>query len=328
MMEADRDALGTSAPVWTHERIPIQQPIREALEALATVTPYQRDQEIYPQESPVGCWYRVISGAARRFAVRADGRRQIVDLLLPGDMFGFGVRDRHVFAAEAITPDTVIARYPTARLESLVAGNPQMAGEFRTILVEALSRMQAVILILGRTTAREKVGAFLLYMQERMASGKADRLAIPITRYDIADYLAISVETVSRSLTGLKQSGVIALSGPRQIGIVDRDALANEADAGEPCAAQASPQLTASRPPAEVPRTRSVNVRVPAFTFGDVLSDMRGWLDHRRCAASRFTCVRDGSGAVVVRVEFANGNAEAANAFEQQFAASPERTVG
>jgi CRP/FNR family transcriptional regulator, nitrogen fixation regulation protein len=324
MMETNR-AAGVSSPVWTHERMPTPRSSPEALEALAVVTPYQRGQEIYSEESSVGCWYRVISGAARRFAVRADGRRQIIDLLLPGDMFGFGVRGKHVFAAEAITADTVIARYPIARLESLVASDPQMAGELRGTIIEAISRLHALILILGRTTAREKVGSFLLYMEERVASGKPDRLAIPITRYDIADYLAISVETVSRSLTDLKQSGAIALSGPRQIGIVDRDALANDYDAGEPFAAQPSPQLAVSRPPAEVPRTRSVNIRVPGFAFGDVLSDMRGWLDHRSCAASRFTCVRDGSGAVVVRVDFANANADAAKAFEQQFAASSVR---
>ena len=77
-----------------------------------------------------------------------------------------------------------------------------------------------------------------------------------------------------------------------------------------------------SSPLREVPRTRSVEVRVPPFTFGDVLSDMRRWLDRERCDPSRFTCVREGSGAVIVRVEFANESEAVAQAFEQEFAAS------
>ena len=78
----------------------------------------------------------------------------------------------------------------------------------------------------------------------------------------------------------------------------------------------------------DVPRTRSVEVRVPAFAFGDVLSDMRRWLDHERCEPSRFTCVRDGSGAVIVRVEFTKESEGLVEAFEQEFVASSETVVG
>ena len=120
-MEPNRAGLEVSAPLWTHERVLNGRPIPQALEALAMVTRYEKDQEIYPQESPVGCWYRVVSGAVRRFALRADGKRQIIDLSLSGDMFGFGIGGKHVFNAEAITPSTVIAQYPTSRIDSLVA---------------------------------------------------------------------------------------------------------------------------------------------------------------------------------------------------------------
>jgi Cyclic nucleotide-binding domain len=98
------------------------------LEALALVSRYQRDEEIYPQDGSVECWYRVISGAARRFALRADGRRQTVDLLLPGDFFGFGVHGTHAFTAEAIAADTTVERYPASRLERLAAGDPRTPG--------------------------------------------------------------------------------------------------------------------------------------------------------------------------------------------------------
>jgi hypothetical protein len=183
-------------------------------------------------------------------------------------------------------------------------------------------------LILGRTTAEQKVGLFLLYMQERVGNGIADRLALPVSRYEVADFLALSVETVSRSMSGLKERGVISLSGPRDIGIIDRDALAEEHDASEGPARPSPVVLQTASPPPEAPRSRPVEVRVPRFAFGNVLGDMRRWLDHQRCDPSRFTCVSEGSGAVIIRVDFANESEAVAKAFAQQFAASSAMASG
>jgi CRP/FNR family transcriptional regulator, nitrogen fixation regulation protein len=329
-MNTNRAGLHISEPGWTHERTGSDRSIAQALESLAIVSRYQRDEEIYPQQASVECWYRVISGAARRFVLRPDGRRQTVDLLLPGDFFGFGVRGMHAFTAEAAAADTVVARYPASRLEKLTASDPQAAGELSGIILSAVSRLHSLLLILGRITAEQKVGGFLLYMQQRVGSRKASQLVLPVSRYDIADYLALSVETVSRSLTALKERGAIALSGPREIGIIDPDALTEEHEAGE-----ASPLPSVSSRPRPsiadecnpsplrvVPRTRLVEVRVPPFAFGNVLGDMRRWLDHQRCDPSRFKCVREGSGAVVIRVEFPDEIEAKADAFEKQFAAS------
>jgi len=105
-------------PVSAHTRVGSARSIRQILDSLGSSSRYERDQEVYREESPIGCWYRLISGAARRYAVRPDGRRQIVDVLLPGDMFGFGNRGKHAFSAEAIADGTVIARYPLARGQS------------------------------------------------------------------------------------------------------------------------------------------------------------------------------------------------------------------
>ena len=120
-MDVKQPALNIRAPVWAREPAARPQSIPQALEALAQPARYQRDEEIYSLERSVECWYRVVSGAARRFALRADGRRQTVDLLLPGDFFGFGVHGKHAFTAEAIADDTVIARYPVSRMEMLAA---------------------------------------------------------------------------------------------------------------------------------------------------------------------------------------------------------------
>ena len=102
------------------------------------------------------------------------------------------------------------ARGPRLRLEALAASDPRVAKELRDAAVEAMSRLHALILNLGRTTAEEKVGYFLLRMAERLSGGPADRMVLPMSREDIADYLALSVETVSRSLTQLKRRGVIS----------------------------------------------------------------------------------------------------------------------
>jgi CRP/FNR family transcriptional regulator, nitrogen fixation regulation protein len=129
--------------------------------------------------------------------------------LLPGDFFGFGVCGTHAFTAEAIADDSVVARYPVSRLETHAASDPRAARKLSGIISDGMSRLHSLLLILGRTTAEQKVGSFLLNIKERVGNGVADRLRLPVTRYDIADYLALSVETVSRSLTGLKERGVM-----------------------------------------------------------------------------------------------------------------------
>ena len=200
-MNQVRPAASLIEPAIRHEPVWGRRNPRDIVEGIAMQTRFRGGQEIYAEETRVEAWYRVVSGAARRFAIRADGRRQILDILLPDDMFGFGSRGTHRFTVEAIPDDTVIARYPRARLEALAASDPQLAREVGELASTETSRLQALLLILGRTTAREKVGAFLLHLAERLSGGPSDLLALPISRDEIADHLALSVETVSRALS-------------------------------------------------------------------------------------------------------------------------------
>jgi CRP/FNR family nitrogen fixation transcriptional regulator len=226
MIIRNSSTVRATESIWTHQRVTVRQNPLESLEPLAARIQCARGEEIYKEDSPVDYWYRVISGVARRFSARADGRRQIVDLLLPGDVFGFGASGKHHFAVEAAIDGTVVARYPRSRLDALAESDARIARELRDAACEAMSRLHVLILNLGRTTAEEKVGHFLLKIAERLAGGPADMVVLPISREDIADYLALSVETVSRSLTQLKRRGVIRLIGTRQIRIIDRRALA------------------------------------------------------------------------------------------------------
>ena len=195
------------------------------LDALAVIVPFHRGQEICSQGRSVEHWYFLISGAARRCAIRADGRRQIVDLLLPGDFFGLAFGDQSDATIEAVAENTVVASYPRPRIEVLADSDPKIARELRDIAFKALSRMQTQLLILGRITALEKVGSFLLEMSARLSNGDTERVALPISRYDIADYLGVSIETVSRALSDLKQRGAIKLLSTRTVSIVHRDVL-------------------------------------------------------------------------------------------------------
>ena len=190
-----------------------------------TVTPYRRGATIHGPDDPAQHWYRLVSGVARKCALLPDGRRQIVDFLLPGDFFGLIVRHEHRFAVEAIAKDTVVARYPRRRVEALADSDPEVGRLIREVAFETISRAQARTLILGRTTAAEKVGSFLLEMAERWAGATVDAFVLPMSRYDIADYLALAAETVSRALTDLKQRGAIALVRAHRVRIVDRDTL-------------------------------------------------------------------------------------------------------
>src|SRR5882762_2068493 len=179
-MKQEWQTARARAVVWEHQPVGAQGGRPKLADSVAMLMPCCRGQMIYDEGASVECWYRVVSGTARRFIVRPDGRRQIIDLLLSGDVFGFGARGNHSFTAEAIRDGTVVARYPRSRLEGLIRSDAKIAQE-----------VQELVLILGRTTAQEKVGAFLVHLAERLAGGPADHVILPISRYDIADYLAL-----------------------------------------------------------------------------------------------------------------------------------------
>lgn len=206
-------------------RLASEPSIRDPLQMLAAITRYRRGQEIYGPDDPAEHWYRMLSGTARKCAVKADGRRQIVDFLLPGDFFGLITRHEHRFAVEAITDSTEVARYPRGRIERLADFDPRIGRRIREAAFEAISRSQARMLILGRMSASEKVGAFLIEMAERSRSGQPEVVDLTMSRYDIADYLGLAAETVSRTLSELRRSGAIRLEDTHRVRILDRDGL-------------------------------------------------------------------------------------------------------
>jgi CRP/FNR family nitrogen fixation transcriptional regulator len=191
-----------------------------ALQSFASIKRWPRDHDIIEQDGASDDWFCVVSGAARQYIVRTDGRRQIVDILLPGDFFGFTPTARHRFAVQSVADDTIIASYSRQRIEAMAEHNPQIALDVRQRLNDTIARLQEHLLIVGTMTATEKVRSFLSFMSTRLPGLRRDGVILPISRYDIADQLGISVETVSRAVTELKTSGVIHMGGPRQVQMV------------------------------------------------------------------------------------------------------------
>jgi CRP-like cAMP-binding protein len=167
----------------------------------------------------------VLAGAALRSVIKSDGRRQIVDLLFPGDFFGLAVGREYDYTVEASTSGSIAALYPREKVETLADNNRQLTRQLRQIAIDELTRLQQQLLILGCITAQHKVGSFIVAMADRLSPAGSDQVTLPFSRYDIADYLAVSVETVSRALSELQHRRRIRFMGTRVIQIIDREAL-------------------------------------------------------------------------------------------------------
>jgi CRP-like cAMP-binding protein len=194
------------------------------LDALAT--PIRRARGEIVCDGDLGALYlcRVAAGALRRCALQADGRRRIVDLLFPGDFFGFA-EPGPASSYEALADETLVLRYPRREIEALAETDPATARAVRDIALATIARLETQISLLGRVNAVEKVGAFLLALEARQNGARANGLTLPISRCDIGDFLALAPETVSRSLSSLERSGAISFTAPRRVDIVDRSAL-------------------------------------------------------------------------------------------------------
>ena len=209
----------------------IKGPPPEFLRAIASYAKtmhYRRGATIYYSGEPSDHWYFVAAGIAARSAGLSDGRRQIVELLLPGDFFGFSSAGVHHSAVEAVTDQTTIVRYPRRNVEALAESNPKLANQLRQLAFEAIRRLDDRVVTVGRMNAVEKVGAFLIEMAERAPHDLGDRIALPLSRYEIADYLGLSMETVSRSISELRRQEAISLHGPHRVKVLNPQALRTE----------------------------------------------------------------------------------------------------
>ena len=193
----------------------------DPLEMMGAQMSFSRNAEIYGEGEAADYIYRVITGAVRTYKVLADGRRQVGGFYLPGDMFGVEPGDEHTFSAEAIAASKVLVMKRSAVL-ALAERDSEVARQLWTLTGRELGRVQDHILLLIKS-AQERVAAFLLEMAERVSSGNA--VDLPMSRQDIADYLGLTIETVSRTLTHLESAATIEVPTSRRIVLRNRAAL-------------------------------------------------------------------------------------------------------
>lgn len=183
---------------------------------------FQRDAEIFGQGERADYVCRVVSGAVRTIRFSNDGRRQIMAFHLPGDVFGLETGPEHTLSAEAVGT-AEIAMIRRSLLDRAAAEQPAAAQALIQLMAQQLESAREHALILGRKGAGERVAAFLLQFGQRFASHK--EIDLPMSRADIADYLALTIETVSRAFTQMERERAIALPSSRHVVVRDRCAL-------------------------------------------------------------------------------------------------------
>ncbi len=184
-------------------------PAPDAWAGAARLT-FRQGEEIYAQDGDADLIYRLIGGAVRTSHLLSDGRRQIGDFYYAGDVLGVETGEVHRFSAEALTDCEVLA---LRRLGSTAYDPARLDRMIWQATASELQRAQSHMLLLGRATACEKVARFLLDIAERF---RGEIVALPMSRQDMADYLGLTIETISRMLGRLQADGLVEFVGARK----------------------------------------------------------------------------------------------------------------
>jgi CRP-like cAMP-binding protein len=195
--------------------------LSQSMHLMGATMVYPRDSEIFGEDEPAEYLYKVVSGNVRTYKILSDGRRQVGGFYLPGDIFGLEFADEHSLSAEAITDCKVLVVKRSA-LNALAGRDASVAQQIFALTGRELLHFQDRVLLLIKS-AQERVATFLLEMAQH-ASGNV--VELPMSRQDIADYLGLTIETVSRTLSALETAAVIEVATSRRIVLRNRAALA------------------------------------------------------------------------------------------------------
>jgi CRP-like cAMP-binding protein len=196
-------------------------PLAHQMQLMGAAMSYPRNAEIFGENEPADYLYKLVAGTVRTYTILSDGRRQIGGFYLPGDVFGLEFGDEHTQSAEAMTDAKVLVLKRSA-LTALAERDTGVAHELYTLTARELRRVQNRIPLLIKS-AHERVASFLLEMAERALRG--DAIELPMSRQDIADYLGLTIETVSRTFTALESIAAIGVPTSRRIVLRNRSAL-------------------------------------------------------------------------------------------------------
>lgn len=198
----------------------------DRLNAISGQFRYKPPQVIVFEGDDAAHIFNVQRGVVRLTKMLSNGRRQITGFLFPGDFIGLATRDQYAYSAEAVT-DVELCRFPRNRFVALLADLPELEHRLLSMAADDLASAQEQMVLLGRKTARERLVSFLLRMAGQMERRglASDTVDLPMARADIADYLGLTIETVSRTLTKLVKEGLIALPAAQSAVLVQRAAL-------------------------------------------------------------------------------------------------------
>ncbi len=194
--------------------------IAEVMQRLGLKMSFAKDEEIFAQDEDADLVHLVVSGAVRTTRLLSDGRRQVGAFYYPGDLIGLEGGPLNRFSAEAICDATVLVVRRSAL--KTFAGDEALDRAIWEATRRELERTQDHLLVLGRKTACEKVASFLMDLAHRE---HADRVSMPMSRQDMADYLGLTIETVSRMLTQLQGQSVVEFDGCRKFKVKRWSAL-------------------------------------------------------------------------------------------------------
>lgn len=200
----------------------------EELERISHVTSFAPKAMLFEQGAVAGCVFNVTEGVVRLYKSLPDGRRQIMGFALPGDFLGLALMDRYGVTAEAVT-QVRVCRFMRPSFLNYVDDKPHLLKRLHEFAGHELSLAQDQMLLLGRKTAEEKVAAFLIALQARYSRIGPVSVTVPLrmSRQDIADYLGLTIETVSRTLTKLAREKIILIvpDGVRLLSVERLDSL-------------------------------------------------------------------------------------------------------
>ncbi len=212
-----------AATSWSQDSfIPVVRPL-EMLTGFGTRIAVKRGHEIFGEGNTADSCYRLVEGNARLVKLMADGRRQVCEFLRADDLLGFETDDEHFFSAEAVS-DCLLVRYPRRAIETLLTEDKSFARYVRKTTARNMQDAYQRMVLLCHKPAQARIAWFLLDMANR-ATDDQGVIHLPMTRTDIANYLGMAIETVSRALGQFKTSGAIAQKSLNRIVVLDRDAL-------------------------------------------------------------------------------------------------------
>ena len=175
----------------------------------------------------------MIDGVASLTQALEDGRTQMVGLLLPSDFLGRPGRETASYTVTAVT-DVTLCCFRRKPFETMMVQNARISSRLLEMTLDELDAAREWLMLLGRKSAREKIASFLSILARREAALKRQRpsgqidLILPLTREAMADYLGLTLETVSRQMSALKRDNLIELRGKRGVLLVDYDLLLAE----------------------------------------------------------------------------------------------------